>query len=58
VTTPDGESFAFEVDPERKHRLVNGLDDIGLSLRFTEKIKAYEERRKQEAPWLFSGSQR
>jgi 3-isopropylmalate/(R)-2-methylmalate dehydratase small subunit len=54
VTTPDGESFAFEVDPGRKHRLVNGLDDIGLTLRFTEKIKAYEERRKQEAPWLFT----
>lgn len=54
VTTPDGESFAFEVDPGRKHRLVNGLDDIGLTLRFTEKIKAYEERRKQEAPWLFA----
>ena len=58
VTTPDGQSFAFEVDTERKHRLVNGLDDIGLSLRFTEKIAAYEERRKQEAPWLFTGSQR
>jgi 3-isopropylmalate/(R)-2-methylmalate dehydratase small subunit len=57
VTTPDGQSFAFEVDSERKHRLVNGLDDIGLSLRFTEKITAYEERRKQEAPWLFNGSQ-
>jgi 3-isopropylmalate/(R)-2-methylmalate dehydratase small subunit len=54
VTTPDGESFAFEVDPERKHRLVNGLDDIGLTLRVTEKIKAYEERRKAEAPWLFA----
>ena len=54
VTTPDGESFAFEVDPGRKHRLVNGLDDIGLTLRFTEKITAYEERRKQEAPWLFT----
>jgi 3-isopropylmalate/(R)-2-methylmalate dehydratase small subunit len=53
VTTPDGESFAFEVDPGRKHRLVNGLDDIGLTLRFTEKINEYEERRKQEAPWLF-----
>jgi 3-isopropylmalate/(R)-2-methylmalate dehydratase small subunit len=53
VTTPDGESFAFEVDPGRKHRLFNGLDDIGLTLRFTEKINEYEERRKQEAPWLF-----
>jgi 3-isopropylmalate/(R)-2-methylmalate dehydratase small subunit len=57
VTTPDDESFAFEVDADRKHRLVNGLDDIGLSLRFTEKIAAYEERRKQEAPWLFGGPQ-
>ena len=53
VITPDGESFAFEVDSGRKHRLVNGLDDIGLTLRFTEKINEYEERRKQEAPWLF-----
>ncbi len=57
VTTPDGDSFAFEVDPERKHRLVNGLDDIGLSLRFTDKIAAYEDRRRQEAPWLFGGIQ-
>ena len=53
VTTPDGESFAFDVDSGRKHRLVNGLDDIGLTLRFTEKINEYEARRKQEAPWLF-----
>jgi 3-isopropylmalate/(R)-2-methylmalate dehydratase small subunit len=54
VTTPSGESFAFEVDAERKHRLLNGLDDIGITLQFTDRIQAYEARRKQEAPWLFS----
>jgi len=54
VTTPAGESFAFEVDAERKHRLLNGLDDIGITLQYTDRIKAYEARRKQEAPWLFS----
>ena len=57
VTTPTGESIRFDVDAGRKHRLLNGLDDIGLTLLQADKIKAYEERRKQEAPWLFSGSQ-
>lgn len=55
VTTPGGEVLMFEVDSGRKHRLLNGLDDIGLTLLQSEKIKAYEERRKQDAPWLFSG---
>ena len=54
VTTPSGEVFAFDVDGERKHRLLNGLDDIGLTLQHTDKIKAYEARRKVEAPWLFA----
>ncbi len=54
VATPDGDVFAFEVDAERKHRLLHGLDDIGITLRFTDQIKAYEARRKQEAPWLFA----
>ena len=58
VTTPAGEVLTFEVDGGRKHRLLNGLDDIGLTLLQADKIKAYEERRKQEAPWLFGGSQR
>ena len=53
VTTPSGEGFAFEVDAERKHRLLNGLDDIGITLQYTDQIKAYEARRKHEAPWLF-----
>ena len=54
VTTPSGESIAFEVDAFRKHCLLNGLDDISLTLQHTDDIKAYEENRKQEAPWLFS----
>ncbi len=53
ITTPSGEEFAFDVDPFRKHCLINGLDDIGLTLQHVDDIKAYEERRKNEAPWLF-----
>ncbi len=41
VTTPGGEVLAFEVDPGRKHRLLNGLDDIGLTLLHADRIKAY-----------------
>jgi 3-isopropylmalate/(R)-2-methylmalate dehydratase small subunit len=51
---PDGEQIAFEVDPFRKHCLLNGLDDIGLTLQHVDEIKAYEERRRVETPWLFS----
>jgi len=53
VTTPAGESFAFEVDAFRKHCLLNGLDDIGLTLQHVDDIRAYEARRSQQAPWLF-----
>jgi 3-isopropylmalate/(R)-2-methylmalate dehydratase small subunit len=53
VTRPSGEGIGFEVDGGRKYRLLNGLDDIGLTLLHSDKIKAYEERRKVEAPWLF-----
>lgn len=53
VTTPSGESFSFEIDEFRKHCLLNGLDDIGLTLQHAEDIRAYEARRKQQAPWLF-----
>jgi 3-isopropylmalate/(R)-2-methylmalate dehydratase small subunit len=54
ITTPRGETIHFDVDPERKHRLLNGLDDIGLTLQLTDKILAYEARRKEQAPWLFA----
>ncbi len=54
VTTPAGEVISFAVDAERKHRLLNGLDDIALTLQYTEAIKAYESRRRAEAGWLFA----
>ena len=53
LTLPGGEVIAFEVDAFRKHRLLNGLDDIGLTLQHVDEIKAYEARRRVEAPWLF-----
>ena len=53
VITPSGEMFAFEVDAFRKHCLLNGLDDIDLTLQESGAIQAYEEKRKAEAPWLF-----
>jgi 3-isopropylmalate/(R)-2-methylmalate dehydratase small subunit len=53
ITKPDGTKFDFEVDAFRKHCLINGLDDIGITMQHVEDIKAYEERRKQTAPWLF-----
>ncbi len=54
VTTPDGRDMSFEVDAFRKYCLLNGLDDIGLTLQHADAIRAYEQRRIQEAPWLFS----
>jgi len=53
VTTPSGMVFRFEIDAFRKHCLLNGLDDIGLTFQHLDEIRAYEERRKKEAPWLF-----
>lgn len=54
ITLPDGETLSFEIDGFKKHCLIEGLDDIGLTLQHTADIEAYEEKRKQEAPWLFS----
>lgn len=53
VRTPDGKEYGFEVDAFRKHCLLNGLDDIGLTLQDADAIKAYEDKRRQTAPWLF-----
>lgn len=53
VTTPSGERFGFEVDDFRRHCLLNGLDDIGVTLEDADTIKAYENSRRQTAPWLF-----
>jgi len=54
ITRPDGVSIPFEVDEFRKHCLLNGLDDIGLTLQHADDIKAYEAQRGQQAPWLFN----
>ncbi len=53
VALPEGERFAFTLDPFRKDGLLRGLDGIGLSLQYESAITAYEVRRSQEAPWLF-----
>ena len=54
ITTPAGESIKFEIDPFRKHCLMNGLDEIGLTLEHTDKIKAFEGKRREQQPWLFN----
>jgi len=53
ITTPSGQAFNFVVDKFRKHCLFHGLDDIALTLQQADHIKAYEEKRKTEAAWLF-----
>lgn len=53
VISPSGKSYAFDVDEFRKHCLLNGLDDIGLTLQQADSIKAYEENAKQSRPWVF-----
>ncbi len=54
VITPKGDAFAFELDEFRRHCLLNGLDDIGLTLKDADAIHAYEERLKKQSPWLFN----
>ncbi|MES2580121.1 MAG: 3-isopropylmalate dehydratase small subunit [Pseudomonadota bacterium] len=54
VTTPSGKSYMFDVDAVRKHNLLNGLDDIGLTMQQQDKIKAFEIQHKQAQPWLFN----
>jgi len=56
VITEDSDEYMFEVDAFKKHCLLNGLDDIGLTLQHAEEIKAYEEKRQQSAPWLFKSA--
>ncbi len=54
VTTPRGDVFTFEVDAFRKHCLLEGLDEIALTLKESDAIRDYEKQRGKEAPWLFS----
>ncbi|MFF7706801.1 3-isopropylmalate dehydratase small subunit [Pseudomonas sp. NPDC007930] len=53
VTRPDGKAYTFEVDEFRRHCLLNGLDDIGLTLQDADAIGAFEARHRQQQPWLF-----
>jgi 3-isopropylmalate/(R)-2-methylmalate dehydratase small subunit len=53
IRTPEGEVIPFEVESFRKHCLVNGLDDIGLTLESADAIRAFEARHRERAPWLF-----
>ena len=54
VTLPSGDSFGFDITPHRKHCLLNGLDEIGLTLMHADDIKAFEVKHKAAQPWLFS----
>lgn len=53
VTTPSGESYHFDIDPHRKQCMLNGLDDIGLTLAHADAIRAFEIKHKVAQPWLF-----
>jgi 3-isopropylmalate/(R)-2-methylmalate dehydratase small subunit len=53
VTAPGGESYKFDIDPFTKHCLLNGLDEIGLSLGHADDIKAFEAKHRESQPWLF-----
>jgi len=52
ISRPDGHTVSFEIDPFRKHCLLNGLDDIGLTLEKATAIQSYEERQQLSQPWL------
>ena len=54
VILPSGETFTFDIHPTSKHNLLNGLDEIGLTLQHEQEIKAFENKHKQSQPWLFS----
>jgi 3-isopropylmalate/(R)-2-methylmalate dehydratase small subunit len=55
VTTPFQDRFAFEIDPFRKHCLLNGLDEVGLTLARDQAIKTYEDKARAALPWLAQG---
>ncbi|GGY06823.1 3-isopropylmalate dehydratase small subunit [Paludibacterium paludis] len=54
VIVPGGETLAFEITEHRKHCLLNGLDEIGLTLEHADAIRAFENRLRQDRPWLFA----
>ena len=52
IVRPDGEEITFDVDPFRKHCLLEGLDDIGITLQSDDRISSFEEKQKQSMPWM------
>ncbi|MFM2397073.1 MAG: 3-isopropylmalate dehydratase small subunit [Pseudomonadota bacterium] len=54
ITSPDGSVITFDVDAHRKHCLLNGLDDIGLTLQHLDEIKTFEIHHRSAQPWLFA----
>lgn len=53
ITTPDNRQIKFEVNPASRERLLEGLDDIGITLQYSEQIKAYEASQAEKTPWVF-----
>jgi 3-isopropylmalate/(R)-2-methylmalate dehydratase small subunit len=56
IVRPDGQTVAFDVEPFRKHCLLNGLDDIGLTLEKRSSIDSYEGTQRTSQPWLYAGA--
>ena len=54
MTSESGKSFSFDIEPFRKHCLVNGLDDIGLTLEHENAITGFERQQKEQQPWLYA----
>ena len=54
VTLPSNETFSFEINATSKHNLLNGLDEIGLTMMHADEIKSFEANHKQSQPWLFT----
>ncbi|MDM8546245.1 3-isopropylmalate dehydratase small subunit [Candidatus Venteria ishoeyi] len=54
ISAPSGPVIKFEVEPFRKHCLLNGLDDIGLTLQHAQEIRQYEQKQAQITPWMFA----
>jgi len=54
ITGPDGGELHFEIDPFRRHCLLNGFDDIGLTLETQEAIDSFEDSQRSSQPWLYA----
>ncbi len=54
ISTPDGTVYPFEVEAFRKHCLLNGLDDIGLTMQHGDEVRAFEAKHREAQPWLFA----